>query len=453
MKLNQHWKTALGAALLAALMIAGAALAAVVNVDTFNDGSLTITLDPLTISGEGTVESGEALGGERDMTALITNVLPPEDTLIFASDRFNFNDLRFVAGPDIIGRGIVTWDGIDGDPLVNAQGLGPIDLTGGGTNDGFHIEIKANDLPANIMIFIHSGTDDDWCSYTLTTPGGISAPTHVDFFALFSDFTACNGAGGDATAATSVELRIDGTLNPGTDMIIDFFDADNYRDYGDLPDGVGQFASTISDASHIANGLRLGFNMDIEATKPPAPGTGANADDNFEADDEDGVFRTPGFKWLPGLEGGLLDVYVNGCDAEECYLNGWIDWNKDFDFNDPGEQVINTGPGDFPVANGAYTGEIGAIRIDVPDEVTFNTDYYARFRICNTFDTCDTPDVVDVPGGEVEDYLWSFGPNAVELAALQASSGFTGSQMMLVVGLALAVLAGLGAVVASRRTE
>jgi hypothetical protein len=317
--------------------------------------------------------------------------------------------------------------------------LGGLDITDGGTNDGFHVEVIDNDFPARVIIRVYSSATD-WSEGSFVTPGGIAFPDHVDFFVPFD--TLAQGAGAtdpaDLFFVSSIEVEIDGTLNPSTDLSLDFLDVDNFRDYGDLPDAFG----AQTDASHYANGLRLGAQVDIEPSKPAAPGVGADFDDSTEADDEDGVSRTPGVNWATGAGGGRLNFSVSGCSSTPCYVNGWMDWNQSNSF-DPGEEILT----DLAVINQSYSN----IPINVPGSVVFNTAYYARFRICNNPTDCDHPAISDITGGEIEDYYWSFGPTAVSLATFGARAETSAPGYMLITGLVSMLVAGTLALWYSRR--
>ncbi|WP_146152308.1 GEVED domain-containing protein [Photobacterium phosphoreum] len=74
------------------------------------------------------------------------------------------------------------------------------------------------------------------------------------------------------------------------------------------------------------------------------------------------------------------------------HLHGWFDWNRDGDWNDPDEHVIN----ESAVAPGTnnYT-------FTVPQTAVLGVTF-ARFRVCSTGD-CNTPTGSSIDG-EVEDY-------------------------------------------------
>jgi LPXTG-motif cell wall-anchored protein len=202
------------------------------------------------------------------------------------------------------------------------------------------------------------------------------------------------------------------------------YNADAYRSTDHDPVLVGLNLATTDDLSdltgypvawHSSNGLKLGATW---AAGHSTVGSGTN----------DGVVRTPGIAWSPA-SGGSVDVTVNGATG---YVTGWIDWNNDSDFGDTGEQILT---------NEAFTaGQSRTIHFTIPATAPIaggsGSAFDARFRVYPTVQTvlalaAAAPDAVDAAplpsdgatGGEVEDYTWSFGPNAVTLRGFGATGG------------------------------
>ena len=155
-------------------------------------------------------------------------------------------------------------------------------------------------------------------------------------------------------------------------------------DYGDLPDPTFPTLLATNGARHrvlpSANPT-LGASVDIESDGQPS------ADASGDGADENGVsFPAP---FVPGATTTLsLTTSMAGCT-----LNAWIDWSRDGDFGDPGEQVAANvalplgGPTSLPVAvpGGAVPGPT-----------------FARFRCSSQGGLAVTG---EAPDGEVEDYL------------------------------------------------
>jgi len=226
------------------------------------------------------------------------------------------------------------------------------------------------------------------------------------FLALMIMGVALAGIG-DVNAVDNGEINEKG----GADVSPDCFEATPNRDYGDLPNsGTPDYGDNIVNAYHIPQGIRLGQNVDVEISVQ----SGAASDDSTGADDEDGVARDPTDFWTNGASVDLF-VTTNGCSTD-CRLNGWIDWNMDGDFADPNEQIFN----DVTIANSSPPTR--TITIPGSSQYTVGTDVYARFRICETADLCNTVTAAGVSDGEIEDYLWSLGPTSVTVLSLSATS-------------------------------
>ncbi len=141
----------------------------------------------------------------------------------------------------------------------------------------------------------------------------------------------------------------------------------------------------------------------------------ATGDDNAS---DDGVTRFSG-QWRPD-QTVTLRVQVTGGSG---WLTGWIDWNADGDFADTGEKAVNQA-----VSVGANT-----VNVTVPAGALVGlgstADLAARFRLYESATEPARPTAPDVAvasngvtGGEVEDYVWSFGPLAITLSDLNARS-------------------------------
>lgn len=247
-------------------------------------------------------------------------------------------------------------------------------------------------------------------------------------------------------------------------------------DYGDLPDGNGTGVSYPTDntnggegtpARHsLNNSHHLGVCVDAELNGQP--NTGATGDDGnalgaptrtdgscVASDDEDGVdFPLSGDdSWSDGDGQILVDVVGDGC------VNVWVDFtdgttvlvNGDGDFND-------THPGPFPehvIQNQVVsTGTGQNISFPLPPGAADNANWYMRVRFTprDSGAVCDGSDTYvggapshsgDAKGGEVEDYVISFGPTAINLQAIEVRDTARGALWIAVSFLALMVLGGV----------
>ena len=170
-------------------------------------------------------------------------------------------------------------------------------------------------------------------------------------------------------------------------------DAAHYQDMG--PSGTAQ-NPTLANNEPVYLGNSVQTTTDCENVHNASGG--ADGDDNDGVDDEDGIT-------LPNaIISGTNNITIQRTGTG--YLNGWIDFNEDGDFLDPGEQI-------FTDATGTPTS------FQAPFEVRNGTTY-ARFRICANPNDCNTP--FGLSGtGEVEDYVANLNLNLpIELLKFDA---------------------------------
>jgi hypothetical protein len=350
------------------------------------------------------------------------------DIYIWATGSLQFSQLRarvlpstpgtfnYWADTGVSGIAQVEWDGPDGTAnSIDETGLGGVDLTGGDpdTNDGFHLVVLACDHATQITITAYT-TASDWSDMTLDLPA-TSNLNRLDVFFKFTSFTN-HGSGVDWEDVGAIVLNVDGTVQSDLDLTIDLGETDSAREYGDLPI---TYTTSILNANHIPQGLRLGNDCDAELTYNSS--TDADGDDTNDFDDEDGVEPTS-LPWSAGSGGGAVNVTREGCAdlVGGCHANGWIDWNGDGDFND----TVDGAPEHIVNNQSESTDTTETYTFDTPTSYSLGY-YYARFRICEGSTDCDNPDTTDtdVTNGEVEDYRWYSGPpTAVTLARLDATN-------------------------------
>lgn len=108
------------------------------------------------------------------------------------------------------------------------------------------------------------------------------------------------------------------------------------RDFGDAPDSFGTLLASNGASHGIVNGLSIGSLVDREANGVPT--ANALGDDLAgPVDDEDGVvLSTP---LAPGSLGSV-NVTVTNTTGSPAFLQGFLDFNADGDFSDPGEQFV-----------------------------------------------------------------------------------------------------------------
>ncbi|MCB9129702.1 MAG: hypothetical protein H6647_02075 [Anaerolineales bacterium] len=223
-----------------------------------------------------------------------------------------------------------------------------------------------------------------------------AASTQATTFARFR----CSTQSGLGTTGAAPDGEVE-------DYTVSILAGNTTNDWGDAPDtgagtSTGNYQTQGSDngAHHVMNSnVYLGACVDSEANGQPnaaATGDDTGAASGFGAttygscavanDDEDGMT-------IPTLLAGqTAQLVASRLAPTACYLNGWIDFNADGDWNDTGEQVATN----LLLAAGANN-----LAVSVPGSATNGTTY-ARFR-CSTQQ--NLAPVGAASDGEVEDYM------------------------------------------------
>lgn len=218
-------------------------------------------------------------------------------------------------------------------------------------------------------------------------------------------------------------------------------------DFGDLPNDL--YPTLIADGgpSHTIVGtdqVWLGGASDgPDAENDGQPNAAASGDDSDGNDDENGVTPVP--DWDDGTNGGTVSVDISTSGtATGAWLCAWFDFG-DKDGNPPDgsfdtgfESAVSIGTGQtfsFPIPAGTFA----------PDGSSSTSDVtvYARFRLFESNPgNCTSSTGFDgaASNGEVEDYVWTFTPTAVNLSGF----GIDGTGQGLLVAAAV-LFAGLGA--------
>ncbi len=168
-------------------------------------------------------------------------------------------------------------------------------------------------------------------------------------------------------------------------------------DYGDAPTAAQSgFASSYptTDADNGARhtklaGFSIGTEIDVETDGQPS--ATADLDDSTRSpDDEDGVTFNG---TLTVGNTGSVDVFVtNTAGLSNPYLDAWIDFNRDGDWSDGGEQVFSG-----PAVAGSNT-----LNFTVPGSAAVGNTF-SRFRLHDG--TSGLAATGQAANGEVEDHL------------------------------------------------
>jgi len=185
------------------------------------------TPQSLTINTVGTVSSsvsssgGDILGVERDMTLEMLS----GSGMAVQADLGGFSILNHAQNASTTGKTTITWDGVDGTPAIDYTGLGGIDLTESGANNGMIISVIFDDLPSEIIVSAYSDAGN-WSKYIASLPGMIfSSPAIITM--PFANFVSQSGSGADFTNIGAISLVVNGALYGGTDMMLDNVETTN----------------------------------------------------------------------------------------------------------------------------------------------------------------------------------------------------------------------------------
>lgn len=209
-------------------------------------------------------------------------------------------------------------------------------------------------------------------------PGLYSPGTSFSFAAAGATSDTGDGLGPAASAIVTVEPNLD---------------------FGDAPDPAYPTLLASDGARHVV--LSTGATSYLGAVGPDSEadaeqGALADGDDTTGAADEEGVSLPSAFR--AGTDADLT-VTVEGSG----FLNGWIDFNRDGDWSDAGEQVL---------LNEALSTETKLFSVSVPEGASGGLSF-ARFRFSSQSGSGPTG---QAPNGEVEDYAVTIQVNAAPVA-------------------------------------
>jgi len=206
---------------------------------------------------------------------------------------------------------------------------------------------------------------------------------------------------GAASSAVFFTYGPSSNSNDGARCALAEIEVSDSVDFGDAPDSYGS-SMDAAGARHAISGLYLGSIVDAESDAYVFP---LSDDLSDESDDDDGISFPAGFEIG---ESSMIIASVTGSGG---YLNAWIDWDMDGQFEDD-EQIANG----LSVPGGATN-----LPLDVPIWATVG-DTWARFRISTFADIGPTGGVSD---GEVEDYQLTVTESGVTMSYYPNATGFT----------------------------
>ncbi|MBN1999463.1 T9SS type A sorting domain-containing protein, partial [candidate division KSB1 bacterium] len=182
-----------------------------------------------------------------------------------------------------------------------------------------------------------------------------------------------------------------------------YYGADSF-DFGDAPAPYPTLAMNSGAVHAIVPGIFLGYSVDGDPDGQPSV--------DAQGDDIDGNNDDEGVQFTTLITGQDADLAVTASTSG--YLNAWIDFNNDGDWQDPGEQVA---------VNQLLSAGSNQVVFPMPTAVA-SPSLFARFRFSSERDLSFNG---YAPDGEVEDYLMPVeGIVPVELSAFTAAFEGTG---------------------------
>ena len=316
--------------------------------------------------------------------------------------------------------------GADADDINGIGGTGPDDEDGVTTFPTINTASGQNYTFSNVSVTNTTGADAYLVGYIDFNKDGIfanAAPERSATVTIPNNATTANvvftGTPADMTAGntyarfrlSSVQAEAESSIGASgsgevEDYRISIIDTAAV-DWGDAPDGAINTGTdnyrtrdrteTADDGpSHnIIPELRLGAAIDAElGTNAAIQNATATADDTIGTDDEDGVASFPTLTTASGLT-YTVPVTFSNTTGGNAYIVGYIDFNRDGDFLDTGEQSTTA-----TVATGATSTNLF---FTSPASISAG-NAFARIRISSTQSQAESS-VGASTSGEVEDYL------------------------------------------------
>jgi hypothetical protein len=290
----------------------------------------------------------------------------------------------------------------DGQPSVGANGD---DGDGLDDEDGVIISLIPPSGSVDIPVTVHGdGFLHAWIDFNLDGDWDDPDEKIIDGIPLSTStfvYTLTLPASGVVSGHSMARFRYsrDRNLGPGgpgmagevEDYLINIDLPQDY-DYGDAPESYG----TLDTYHPVSEETYLGAT-------PPDSEVGGMPTEDADGDDTSGPFDDENGVTLPVTFAPGMSADVSFLTTGPGILTGFFDWNRDGDFEDPGECVISRWiPTSGPVA--------GTSNITVPIDAEPGPSY-ARFRfglphgVAHWGPGADDPDPTGEGGaGEVEDY-------------------------------------------------
>lgn len=342
---------------------------------------------PVTFAQDGARHDnvGARLGAARDV-----EVDGTADTDALGDDNIGTDDEDGVVLTTAIATSLA--DGT-GSIVVNLQNADPTSNLLDAWID-FNRDGDWDDPDEQIFLAEDLGTTDAMLSLTYTIPQDVGA--NVEEGTTFARFRLSQTGGLMPTGGAA-----DGEVEDHAIEIVSLT-----GDFGDAPTAaqagggtfVADYPTTLANngAVHAGIGATLGAARDVEGDA--TPNASATGDDLDNTDDEDGIFITGSLIATEfGTGSATINVDLQNADPGNNFLDAWVDWNRNGNWNDPNERILASF--DLGTSNG-----IQSVTFPIPQDLGTNVIpgvSYARFRLSSVGGL--NPDGI-ATDGEVEDY-------------------------------------------------
>lgn len=308
----------------------------------------------------------------------------------------------------------------DGLPTTPADGD---DVNGGDDEDGFNpnavsalpgspvnFPVKcANNTgsPATLFGFVDWNNDGDFQDAGEQSSVGVPTGGAGVFFLLPWNVPATTASG--SSVAVRLRLSTNAGLTPlglaSDGEVEDYFvEISQPLDFGDLP-GAYPTAAAANGARHLPSpNLYLGTSApDVE--NDGVPSVTASGDDSAGSDDEDAV-NASSIQIVRGFKVFVPVTLMNNTGLSTT-LSGFIDWSGDGDFADVKETAS-------VAVSASGTSQTVELEFDVPLLADITKPLGMRLRLA----TAAMPATGYAPNGEVEDFMVSVMPEALDFGDL-----------------------------------
>ena len=178
-----------------------------INIDSFDQLVQTLATNAAMLSDSNELLNGASVGGERDVKLMQTT---PDGTTGVSVNGIDPGFFDYQTSFSAQGMTEITWDGPDGSPALDTDGLMNLNLLADGAT-AFVLDY-GSDHAADFTFTVHSGGNSSTKMVTLGPSGLTQTLIPFNMFAGTADFMDVG----------AIQLHISSETNDATDVVIDF---------------------------------------------------------------------------------------------------------------------------------------------------------------------------------------------------------------------------------------